>query len=510
MPTPTLYIAEYQSFTQDDIKSCLNKFYESKNAKSSQDSSDIESKAQKIFDELKEFAQKNDNDKDDLRFLSFSGKNTLKARNYVGLIQVKGFCLEILPKTFKGTNDNFNSQICEYHKNKSHKTTFDKQQFDTQAKEFFEHITKGTESKILESSQTCIYCAKQILLNCLFTLKDLPSKQSLMSSLDVARLPLLEVFILMFASEVEMLIHRGLKSDYIECAQNRAFLKGKLLFNEQIKHNLIHKERFFTQSDEYIQDIAPNRLIKSTLEFLRAQNLSAKTRTKLDSMYFVFDEISLSRDFKGDFDKCKNMRRFKEYEMILAWCEIFLGQKSFSTYSGKDKAFALLFPMEKLFESFVAHWVKKVSQDSYKVKAQESSKYLMIDSNEKDFKKDCFLLKPDLVLKIKNENKIDKIIILDTKWKIPDSSKNERQYGIAQSDLYQMWAYASKYAHSEKSNVNVWLIYPQCARTNELQKQWESKKWYFKASLDSKENANNVESSADSGISLSLGFFPLA
>lgn len=509
MLTPTLHISEYQSFTQGNIESCLENFYKNKNAESNQDPIDIESKAQKIFDELEKFAKQKNND----LFLQFYGSNTLKAKNYVGLIQVKGFCLEILPKTFA---DDKKLHKCEYHQNnkgKPPKITFKKQEFlEQKVTPFVNHITQKQDSNQNittpnnNQQETCPIChAKQILLNCLFTLKDLPSKQSLMSSLDVARLPLLEVFILMFASEVEMLIHRGLKSDYIECAQNRAFLKGKLLFNEQIKHNLIHKERFFTQSDEYIQDIAPNRLIKSTLEFLRAQNLSAKTRTKLDSMYFVFDEISLSSDIKSDFDKCKNMRRFKEYEMILAWCAIFLGQKSFSTYSGKDKAFALLFPMEKLFESFVAHWVKKVSQDSYKVKAQEPSKYLMIDSNEKDFKKGCFSLKPDLVLRSKSE-----IIILDTKWKIPDSSNDEKNYGIAQSDLYQMWAYASKYAHSEKSNVNVWLIYPQCVRTNELQKQWESKKWYFKASLDSKENANNVESSADSGISLSLGFFPLA
>ena len=60
-----------------------------------------------------------------------------------------------------------------------------------------------------------------------------------------------------------------------------------------------------------------------------------------------------------------------------------------------------------------------------------------------------FSLRPDIVLKKK-----DRIIIMDTKWKklISNERKN---YGISQTDMYQMYAYSKKYGTSE-----IWLLYP--------------------------------------------------
>lgn len=518
MPSlPTLHIAEHQSFTQSDIESRLKTHYIDKHK--AQDSNNpskipneilehIESKAQKIFADLQEFAEKNND-------LLQCGKKALRAKNHVGLIQTKsGFCVEVLPKTFdKNGFADFTESQCNFCNDKS--TKFNKQEFaNNQVKPFIDHITKRSKqpdnkSNLCKSCQ--IHRAKQILLNCLATLKDSPFKQSHIASLQSLNLPLLEVFIQMFLAELERLIHRGLKSDYEQIAQNRAFLKGKLLFNEQIKHNLIHKERFFTQSDEYSLNSAPNRLIKRTLEFLRTFSLSPKTRTKLDSLYFIFEEITPSSHIERDFAKCKNMRRFKEYELVLLWCAIFLRQRSFSAYSGSERAFALLFPMEQLFESFVGYWCKRVACD-YEVKTQESSKYLIAESKEAiDKSGGLFALKPDMVMRSESE-----ILILDTKWKIPDSTNDEKRHGIAQADLYQMWAYASKYAKKEsrkKSNqqsyqqqnteskkVSVWLIYPLCERTEALKKEWaeSNKKWYFKASKD-----------LDNPIGIALSFFPL-
>ena len=301
----------------------------------------------------------------------------------------------------------------------------------------------------------------------------------------------------MFLDECERLVKAGLKSDYLCIAQNRVFLRGKLEFKDHIAQNLIHKERFFTSSDEYTQDIAPNRLIQSTLCVLSCLSFSPSTQTKLDSMRFIFADISPSENIESDFAKCGNMSRAKEYKMILLWCKVFLRQEAFSPYSGSDQAIAFLFPMEKLFESFVGFWLKKCA-NGFSVKTQESRKYLLQDEN----KNNIFCLKPDIIMRGK-----DRIIIADTKWKIPDSSSDEKKYGISQSDLYQMWVYASKY-RLESSKVNVVLIYPQCDRTKELEKSWQNKQWTFKASvLNSTKNANQATN--NNGISISLAFAPL-
>lgn len=61
-----------------------------------------------------------------------------------------------------------------------------------------------------------------------------------------------------------------------------------------------------------------------------------------------------------------------------------------------------------------------------------------------------FSLRPDIIVKKTDGT----VIVMDTKWKVlvDDERKN---YGISQSDMYQIYAYAKKY-NSQK----VLIIYP--------------------------------------------------
>ncbi len=62
-----------------------------------------------------------------------------------------------------------------------------------------------------------------------------------------------------------------------------------------------------------------------------------------------------------------------------------------------------------------------------------------------------FALRPDIV--ITNKQTGQKYIV-DTKWKMLDINKSN--YGIAQSDMYQMYAYGKKYLTN-----NVTLLFPE-------------------------------------------------
>lgn len=407
-----LCIAEWQVFGIDDIKAVM--------------AENNSEKAQKIFDELKNFADEKSNH----IFLNSYGKNRLKARNYVGLIQTKsGFCLEILPKTFRLANEN---------------------------EGFKKHQDKINE-------------AKDLLLKMLQTLKNLPFKQSHIANLKTQNAPLLEIFVMMFLNEVEMLIKKGLKSNYLESEQNRKFLKGRLLFSQNLKHNFAHKERFFTASDEFTPNIAPNKLIKSTLLLLSTNHFSVKTNARIAQSRFIFNEIIPSQNYDKDFAKCENLRHFKDYELLLLWCKIFLKKQTFTAYQGNEKAFALLFDMNELFESFVAwHLQKYIAQktEKIKIKTQDASKYLMEYKVEKNKLKDSFQLIPDIVCQKNDKN--DKIIfIADTKWKILNNEKD-----IQQNDLYQIWAYLTKYECQK-----AYLIYPKTNKKHLI----KIKKFFYKA-----------------------------
>ena len=126
--------------------------------------------------------------------------------------------------------------------------------------------------------------------------------------------------------------------------------------------------------------------------------------------------------------------------------------KSFTTFSGGHNARALLFPMEKVFESYVAKKLKRALSDTgWQVKAQSWGKYLFKEPRR-------FALNPDIVIKRNG----DSDIILDTKWKALNENASQN-HGISQSDMYQMFAYSHRYEAPE-----IWLLYPLNNRVRSL------------------------------------------
>ena len=338
----------------------------------------------KDFGDIENFILKNsDENAPFLKIASGVGGKFIQARNYVGVLQTKsGLTIEILPK-IADKNDAERS--------------------------------------------------KAVFIKMLKTLKNFPFKSSNLASLKTQNLPLLEIFISMFLCELEALVKKGIKSDYVALEENLNFLKGKLNINEQIKRNSIHKERFYVGYSEFLNDIKINRIIKTTLKFLYKKSNSSKNQQKIRELLFIFDEVSECENYKNFFAKLVINRQVKHYEQTLLWCKIFLLGNSFTPHKGDDLAFALLFDMNALFESYVGNFIKKKFSGTI---LQHSEKHLV--EEPKSFK-----LRPDIFLKGK--------FIADTKWKII-SSKDD----ISQADLYQLYAYGKKHECGK-----LHLIYPK-------------------------------------------------
>ena len=337
----------------------------------------------KDFGDIENFILKNsDENAPFLRIASGVGGKFIQARNYVGVLQTKsGLTIEILPK-IADKNDAERS--------------------------------------------------KAVFIKMLRTLKNFPFKSSNLASLKTQNLPLLEIFISMFLCELEALVKNGIKSDYVAIEENLNFLKGKLNINEQIKRNSIHKERFYVGYSEFLNDIKINRIIKKTLKFLYKKSNSSKNQQKIREFLFMFDEVSTCDDYKNFFEKLIINRQVKHYKQTLLWCKIFLLGNSFTPHKGDDLAFALLFDMNALFESYVGDFIKKSFPSTI---LQHSEKHLIKDPKS-------FKLRHDIFLKDK---------LADTKWKIVKS-----RYDISQADLYQLYAYGKKYECGE-----LYLIYPK-------------------------------------------------
>lgn len=377
------------------------------------------------FDLLRDYVLKagsrteKDKSPDFFKIVSKNGKEAIKVQNYVGVIELPdGFRIEILPKVELGQSDSG---------------------YDVTRKIFLKMLQCMDENQF---------------------------KISEFANLNTSKMPLFEIFIQMFLNDVQKLTRVGLKSGYVHIEENSKTFKGKLLVSQNIRENLVHQERFFVEYDEFQLNRPENRLVKSTLQYLNKKSNSDSNLAEIRRQLMFFEQVDASVNYEADFSKVVKTRNTTEYENLMAWARVFLQNKSFSTFSGSTSVRSILFPMEKVFEAYVAKMLRKAiikeTEDDYwrewNVRSQYGAKYLFEAPSNK------FRVRPDIVMKKKDEINI----ILDTKWKrlVNDYNLN---YGISQQDMYQMFAYAHKY-----NCQNIWLIYPKNIDMKENIQKFES------------------------------------
>ena len=359
----------------------------------------------KAFENLIEFIHEYAGDEENADVLEFmrivykrNVGDVVTIKNYVGLIQMQnGYQIQVLPKISFGNGED------------------------------------------IENTKT-----KKTFLKMLRSMNDFPSKVFNDASLKFDRMNLYEIFINMYLQEVRQLVKHGIKSAYVEQEDNIHFYKGKLQVNKHIRANTVHKERFYVTFDEFHPNRPENKLVKSTLIKLHKITTSAENSKEIKQLLTAFQMVDTSTNYQKDFSLVVIDRNTKNYEMLMQWSKVFLMNKSFTTFSGNNSSRALLFPMESVYESYVAQQMKRVMcPDGWEVSTQDKGCYLFVEPRKQ------FFLRPDIVLQ-----KGDRIVIMDTKWKsLIDSDR--KNYGISQSDMYQMYAYSKKYETSE-----IWLLYP--------------------------------------------------
>lgn len=115
-----------------------------------------------------------------------------------------------------------------------------------------------------------------------------------------------------------------------------------------------------------------------------------------------------------------------------------------------EEAVSLLIPMEKLFEEFIAEVLQADPRYFFGVDVPvQSQHYVGKLARDAGTNRDLFGLRPDITIGAPRIR-----AIIDTKYKELDPE--DRRLGVSQSDVYQMYAYATK-TYTEKCM----LLYPE-------------------------------------------------
>ena len=316
-------------------------------------------------------------------------RHGVKFKSYVGVIQIGGTTIEILPKA-------------------------DKNPPTKEEKEIWHSVLL----KMLG------YCKKIKV--------DAVSEASLRKKYN----SLLDLYFELFLNEVSQLLQHGLTKKYNKNSGNVNALKGQINFGKNIQQNLIRQERFYTNHQVYDYDHLINQVLFKALQVLKSITSNSYLIDSVNRILLNFPEVDTIQINKSHFDKLTTNRKSVSYNEALKIAKMILLNYSPDIKGGDENMLALLFDMNKLWEEYIYRMLLKVDDPSIKVSFQNRDKFW---ENK--------IIKPDIVItkyETINNDVIRKEYVIDTKWKIIDPTEP------GDNDLKQMFAY-NMYWNAEKS-----------------------------------------------------------
>ena len=310
----------------------------------------------------------------------------------------------------------------------------------------------GTRIEILpkhHESEDAVRESRALLQRMIAASFDLPAREVGTADLQLFNAPLTEWVMGRFLAALERIVKTGIRFDYRRVEEEQRYLRGQLNTVRQMRQPPGKQHFFHIRHDIFDPDGAENRLLKLALEQVSKTTRDAANWKLAGELRGLMSEIASSKDVVGDFKRWRNERLMSHYRTVKPWCELILNQQMPLSVAGNWHGLSLLFPMDKLFERYVAAWLRRSIPPTIRLRSPAASEYLTVHDGDKMFR-----LEPDLLLESTNRK-----WVLDTKWKKLDASDRGNKYGLSQGDFYQLFAYGKKYLAGQASSELV-LIYP--------------------------------------------------
>ena len=215
-------------------------------------------------------------------------------------------------------------------------------------------------------------------------------------------------------------------------------LRGKLDVRRQLTRHAVRADRLACRFDELSVDTPVNRVFKAAVTRLGSVNRSEKSARRLYELSSRFEFVGRSPNPLRE--QVRLDRTNSAFHRLHTMARLILTGDWQSTPRGAKEGFALLFPMNQLFEEFVGRTVKRALAPR-SVPLQDNRRHALSVGRD-----GVFTVKPDIV--------IDDDIIIDTKWK--ELKPEETTAGVEQADVYQMLAYGRAYGARRLVLVYPW------------------------------------------------------
>lgn len=145
----------------------------------------------------------------------------------------------------------------------------------------------------------------------------------------------MEYFISVFAGETMKIIKSGVLSNYTSREENMKSVQGTILFSENIRRNLVHRERIYVRHDVFTPDRAENRIIKKAASMLNKITADPHSSHLLKESRSFLDEVRTPRNITAEFSKCINTRNTQKYNTTLSICRMLFDKNEDTFFAGK-------------------------------------------------------------------------------------------------------------------------------------------------------------------------------
>lgn len=249
---------------------------------------------------------------------------------------------------------------------------------------------------------------------------------------------LLDLFITLFADRLLSEVRRGLPRQYQHVEDDLLALRGRLDVIRQFTVHAVRPDRLACRFDTLAVDIPLMQIMKACVLFVSRHTRSMTTQRKLAELRFLLDEVRTVPPSVLPWKQVRIDRSSRRWSSLLELARLLLGQRWQETHAAihEPEGISLLFPMNDLFEAYVAAQLRRALTDSgLDIVTQGGLRYCLGPWREdEDTLGSSFSTRPDILVRRGDDVKI----ILDTKWK-------NLTNGVSQADVYQMMAYARLY-----------------------------------------------------------------
>lgn len=327
------------------------------------------------------------------------GHNRITFQNFVGVIQIGNLTIEILPK--------------------------------------IDRHYEGSKQPM-----------RDLLVKMLHRTGDFPLEKTEAAWLNNTLGSLFEFYLRLFLRQVRELVSHGLPKHYSLYRSNEPFIRGRLLFPEQLKYNLLRKERNFIEYKRYSADHRFNRILKQALKIVASSSKSLESDAA--ELLAHFENVSDQMIGPTDFPRLGYSRKTECYRPSITLAELIITGFQPDLKYGELHVAAFLFDMNLLFERYIAGEIRRECRKAdapFKIKSQVS-KIFWRHSGSNSRK----MIRPDIVLETPSGT-----LILDTKWKILNDVYSD------DGDLKQLYTYSLQF-----ESPHVFLIYPSATGEHTL------------------------------------------